>query len=134
MIRDNDYYTNEFVEGLIEQDRGIWDNLGRAYVRKQEKRYTIAVEKLRETDEGIEKLTNLLYHEIPKIALTAAVFLLETSFEMKAVDVFRRYANRPIHDLDTYAAQQRLADWEKEKGRKRRESWISTISEIVDDT
>lgn len=118
MKRDCEYYASEFVEGLLEQDRAIDQLRERAYVRKQEKRYSRSVEKLLETKEGVETLTELLSHESPKVALTAAVYLLDTSAEMKAVETLRRYANRPEDNLDTYAARERLKDWEKQKAQR----------------
>lgn len=67
----------------------------------------------------MERLVELLCHESPKVVLTAAVYLLDTPAEMKAVDTLRRYASRPEDDLDTYAARERLRDWEKQKDQKR---------------
>lgn len=119
MRKDHRYYANEFVEGLLEQERGIWESLGRPYIRKQEQRYSRAVEKLLGSEEGVEELTRLLNHESPAVALTAAAYLLDTHAEMKAVDTLRQYANRPGDDLDTYAARERLKDWEKQKEQKR---------------
>ena len=118
MREDCKYYVDEFVQGLLEQQRGIWESLGRQYVRKQEKRYSKAVEKLLETEEGMAELTTLLSHESPTIALTAAVYLLDTPAEMEAVATFRRYADRPEDDLNTYAARERLKDWEKQKAQR----------------
>lgn len=117
MIKDSEYYANEFVEGLLEQQRGIWELLGRPYVRKQEKRYSKAVEKLIESDEGIEALTKLLDHPSPRVALTTAVYLLNTSAEMKAVDTLREYAKGPEEDFRAHCARLRLEEWEKKKAQ-----------------
>ena len=119
MNRDYDYYASEFVEGLLEQQRAIDQLRERAYVRKQEKRYSRAVDKLRESEEGVEVLTRLLSHESPHIALTAAVYLLRTSAEMKAVEVLREYAKGPEDDFNAYCARLRLEEWRKQKAQKR---------------
>jgi len=118
MKRDNDYYAKEFVEGKLEQQRGEWESLGRPFVRKQEKRYDRAVEKLLETEQGVEELTKLLTHESPKVSITTAVYLLDTPAETKAVETLRRHASRPEDDLYAYAAQERLKDWEKQKAQQ----------------
>ena len=117
MKKDLNYYSREFVEGLLEQERGIWESLGRPYVRKQEQRYSRAVDKLRESEEGVEVLVKLLSHESPTVALTAAVYLLKTSAEMNAVEVLRGYAKGPEEDFNAHCARLRLADWQKQKAQ-----------------
>lgn len=119
MKKDLNYYAQEFVEGLLEQERGIEESLGRPYVRKQEQRYSRAVDKLRESEEGVELLVRLLNHESPTVALTAAVYLLKTSAEMKAVEVLREYARRPEEDFNAHCARLRLQEWKKQKAQKR---------------
>jgi hypothetical protein len=119
MKKDLNYYAQEFVEGLLEQQRGIWESLGRPYIKKQEKRYSRAVEKLIEAEEGVEELIKLLSHKSPTVALTAAVYLLDTSAEMSAVEVLREYAKGPEEDFHAHCARLRLADWKKQKAQKR---------------
>ncbi|NLN77698.1 MAG: hypothetical protein GX141_02110 [Armatimonadetes bacterium] len=118
MKKDCDYYANEFVEGLLEQQKAIDELRERAYVRKQEKRYSKAVDKLRESEEGVQVLARLLNHESPHVALTAAVYLLKTSAEMNAVEVLRKFAKGPKDDFNAYCAKLRLEDWKKEKAQK----------------
>jgi len=118
MKKDNDYYADEFVEGLLEQQKAIWDSRDRAYVRKQEKRWSAAVDKLLESDQGVELLTKLLDHDSPKVSITTAVYLLDTPAETKAVETLQRHASRPEDDLYAYAAQERLKDWEKQKAQQ----------------
>ena len=106
------------MEALLEQEKGIQESLGRPYIRKQEKRYSRAVDKLRESEEGVEVLATLLTHVSPTIALTAAVYLLKTSAEMRAVEVLREYAKGPKEDFNAHCARLRLADWKKQKVQK----------------
>lgn len=115
MTKDCNYYVNEFVDGLREQERGIWENLGRPYVRKQEARYEKAVAKLKETEEGMTALAGLLTHNNAEVALTTAVYLLGTSVEMEAVETFRRYADSPQDDFVSFCARRQLEEWEKSK-------------------
>lgn len=119
MKKDLNYYAKEFVEGKLEQQRGEWESLGRPFVRKQEKRYTRALEKLMESEEGVEVLSKLLSHESPTVALTAAVYLLDTSAEIRAVETLREYARGPEEDFHAHCARLRLADWKKQKAQKR---------------
>lgn len=119
MRRDTDYYVNEFVQGLLEQDEAIDQDRERAYVRKQEKRFSRAVDVLRQSEEGVQALAKVLKHESPRVAIAAAVYLLVTSAEAEAVDTLRKYANRPGDDLYTYAARERLKEWKKQKAQKR---------------
>ncbi len=118
MRKDNNYYATEFAEGLLEQQKAIWDGCDRPTVKKQEKRWSRAVEKLIASNEGIAALAELLQHQSPKVAITAAVYLLDTCEEMKAVELLRQQAKRPEDDLYAYAAQQRLAEWESQKKQK----------------
>lgn len=118
MKKDLNYYAHEFADGLLEQQKAIWDSRDRAYIRKQEKRWSTAVDRLLELDEGLGLLTKLLDHDSPKVSITAAVYLLDTSAEMKAVEVLKRHASRPEDDLYAYAAQERLKDWKKQKKKK----------------
>jgi hypothetical protein len=119
MKKDLNYYAQEFVAGLLEQERGILESLGRPYVRKQEQRYSRAVDKLRASEEGVEVLTKIVRHESPTVALTAAVYLLKTSAEMSAVSVLREYAKGPEEDFNAHCARLRLAYWKKHKTQKR---------------
>ena len=119
MKRDYDYYANEFVEGLLEQDRAIWQSLGTPYMRKQERRFSRAAEKLTESEDGVGVFVRLLDHESPHVALTAAVYLLDTSAEIKAVEKLREYAKRPEEDFNAHCARLRLAEWKKQKAQKR---------------
>ena len=119
MSRDYEYYAKEFVEGLLEQDRAIWQTLGTPYMRKQERRFSRAAEKLTESEDGVGVFVRLLDHESPHVALTAAVYLLDTSAEMKAVEKLREYAKGPEENFDASCARERLKDWEKQKAQKR---------------
>lgn len=74
MTKDNNYYVNEFTDGLLEQEKGLRESLGRTYVRKQEQRYSKAVAILVESEAGINLLVKLLNNESSKVALTAAVY------------------------------------------------------------
>ncbi len=133
MIKDYEYYCKEFVEGLLEHDRGIWESLGRKYIRKQEKRYEKAVDKLRESEEGVQELAKLLDHESGSVALTAAVYLLKTFVEMKAVDTFRKYAKGSEDSLYTLAARLRLEEWEEQKSGSENDLQALTPEECADD-
>jgi hypothetical protein len=113
--KDNEYYLKEFIEGLLEQQRGIHEDLGRKFVKKQEVRYSKAVDKLRESEEGVKAFTCLLDHDNPKVSLTAAVYLLKTSAAEQAVDIIRRFAQGPEDDFNTICARLRLEDWENQK-------------------
>jgi hypothetical protein len=119
MRKDLDYYAQEFIEGKLEQQRGEWESLGRPFVRKQEQRYTRAVDKLVESEDGVEVLAKLLSHESPAVALTAAVYLLDTSAQARAVDALRDYAKGPEEDFYAHCARLRLRDWKKQKAQKR---------------
>lgn len=119
MNKSHDYYANQFMEGLLEQDRAIWQSLGTPYMRKQERRFSRAAEKLTESEDGVGVFVRLLDHESPHVALTAAVYLSDTSAEMKAVEKLRECAKGPEEDFDASCARERLKDWEKQKAQKR---------------
>ncbi|MCX6344944.1 MAG: Imm26 family immunity protein [Armatimonadetes bacterium] len=119
MKRDIDYYINEFADGLIQQWNGIMNpDSKRADIRKQEQRYSKAADKLTATEEGVAAFTKLLNHENSRVAGTAAVYLLETSAEMKAVECFREFAKGPEDEYAANCARLRLADWEKARQAK----------------
>ncbi|MCX6345754.1 MAG: Imm26 family immunity protein [Armatimonadetes bacterium] len=119
MKRDIEYYINEFADGLIQTRKAILNpSSTSADMRKQEQRYSKAVDKLRATEAGVEALTKLLDHENPNVALTAAVYLLQTSAEMKAAETLREYAKGPEDEDAAHCARLRLADWEKARKAK----------------
>ena len=118
MKKSYEFYINEFVEGIIEQEKGIYECRERAYIRKQEKRIDKAVEKLRESEEGIEVFTHLLIHANPRVSLTTAVYLLNTSTSKKAVETIKEYAKGPEDSFITFCAKLRLEDFEKQKADK----------------
>lgn len=120
MTQTVEYYVKEFEEGLLEQQRAIRDlSKDRSYIRKQEKRYSRAVDKLRESEEGVEAFSRLLSHDEPVVAVTAAVYLLKTSAESKAVETLQKYAKGPEDDFHASCARLRLTEWKKHKAQKR---------------
>lgn len=110
-----DYYVREFEEGLLEQKRAIFESLGRPYMRKQEKRYSRAVDRLMESEEGIEAFSRLLSHGEPVVAVTVAAYLLGTAGEKNAVETLREYAKGPEDDFYASCARLRLEELEKHK-------------------
>jgi len=120
MTQTVEYYVKEFEEGLLEQQRAIRDlSKDRSYIRKQEKRYSRAVDKLRESEEGVEAFSRLLSHDEPVAAVTAAVYLLKTSAESKAVETLQKYAKGPEEAFHASCARLRLTEWQKHKAQKR---------------
>lgn len=119
MRHNAEYYVKEFEQGLLEQQRAIQDlSKDRSYIKRQERRYSKAVDRLRESEEGVEAFTSLLSHEEPVVALTAAVYLLKTSAEMKAVEILQKYAKGSEDDFHASCARERLKDWEKQKSQR----------------